>query len=61
MAKAVARLHARDYVVPADVREVFVWTVAHRLLLSSKAEAEKKSAEDVLNELIERTPAPKIR
>lgn len=61
MAKAEAQLHARDYVVPADVRQVFVWTVAHRLLLSSKAEAEKKSAEDVLNELIERTPAPKIR
>jgi len=34
MAKAAAQLRGRDYVVPADVREVFLWTVAHRLLLS---------------------------
>ncbi|MBQ5808773.1 MAG: MoxR family ATPase [Clostridia bacterium] len=61
MAKAEAQLHARDYVVPADVREVFVWTVAHRLLLSSKAEAERKTAEDVLCGILERIPAPKTR
>ena len=59
MAKAAAQLHARDYVVPADVREVFTQTVAHRLLLSSKAEAEGKTAEDVLCELLDRIPAPK--
>lgn len=61
MAKASARLHARDYVVPADVKEVFAWTVAHRLLLSSKAEAEKKTAEDILRDILERVPAPKTR
>ncbi len=60
MAKASARLHGRDYVVPADVREIFIWTVAHRLLLSSKAEAEGKSAKDVLYEILERTRAPRI-
>ena len=31
LAKAVARLRGRDYVVPKDVQEVFVQTVAHRL------------------------------
>ncbi len=61
MAKASAQLHARDYVVPSDVRDVFTWTVAHRLLLSSKAEAEKKTAEDILSEILERIPAPKTR
>ncbi|MBQ2733462.1 MAG: MoxR family ATPase [Clostridia bacterium] len=61
MAKAAAQLHARDYVVPADVKEIFACTVAHRLLLSSKAEAEGKSAEDVLREILERVPAPKTR
>ena len=31
LAKAVAQLRGRDYVVPKDVQEVFVHTVAHRL------------------------------
>ena len=61
MAKAVAQLRGRDYVVPGDVREVFPWTVAHRLLLSSKAEGEGKTAEDILKEIVAHTPAPRMR
>ena len=61
MAKAAARLRGRDYVVPSDVREVFVYTVAHRLLLSPNADAGGKTAEDILREIIEQTPAPKMR
>ena len=61
MAKAVAQLRGRDYVIPADVREVFTWTVAHRLLLSSRAEGQGKTAEQILNEIVERTPAPRVR
>ncbi len=61
MSKAMARLRGRDYVVPGDVREVFPWTIAHRLLLSSKAEGQGRSAEDILKQIIEQTPAPKMR
>lgn len=61
MAKAVAQLRGRDYVVPGDVREVFTWTIAHRLILSSKAEGQGKTAEQILNEVVERTPAPRMR
>ena len=61
MAKAVAQLKGRDYVVPADVREVFVWTVAHRLLLSPYAEGQGKTAEEILNRIVESIPAPKLR
>ena len=61
MAKAVARLRGRDYVVPGDVREVFVHTVAHRLQLSARAEGKDKSAEAVLRELLERVPTPRLR
>ena len=61
MAKAAAQLRGRDYVVPADVREVFLWTVAHRLILSSKAEGEGKTAEQILKEIVEHTPAPRMR
>lgn len=61
MAKAVAQLRGRDYVVPGDVREVFLHTVAHRLILSPKAESQGKSAEQVLREILDATPAPKLR
>ncbi len=61
MAKAVARLRGRDYVVPGDVREVFVHTVSHRLLLSPKAEAQGQTAEQILRGILERTDAPKLR
>ena len=61
MAKAVAQLRGREYVIPGDVREVFVHTVAHRLLLSPKAEARGKQAEQILREILETVDAPKLR
>jgi MoxR-like ATPase len=61
MAKAVAQLRGRDYVLPNDVREVFTWTIAHRLILSPKAEGQGKSAEQILTEIISQVPAPRMR
>ncbi len=61
MARAVARLRGRDYVIPEDVREVFSLTVAHRLLLSARAEGSQKSAQQVLREILSAVPAPRLR
>ena len=61
MAKAVAQLRGRDYVLPSDVREVFTWTIAHRLILSPKAEGQGKTAEQILTEIISQVPAPRMR
>ena len=61
MAKAIARLRGRDYVIPADVREVFVNTVAHRLLLSPAAEARDLTAEDVAKKILGAVKAPVLR
>ena len=61
MAKAVARLRGRDYVVPGDVREVFVHTISHRLILSPRAESLGRSAEQVLRTILESVDAPKLR
>ena len=61
MAKAVAQLRGRDYVIPADVREVFVNTVAHRLLLTGQAEGQGRTAEAILADILAATPAPRLR
>ena len=61
MAKAVARLRGRDYVLPGDVREVFTHTVAHRLLLSPKAQGQNKTPEQVLQGILSVVPMPKLR
>ncbi len=61
MAKAVAQLRGRDYVTPGDVKEVFVHTVAHRLILSPKAEAQGKQPQQVLQDILASVPAPRLR
>lgn len=59
MAKAVACLRGRDYVVPKDVQEVLIPAVAHRLLLSHSAQSQDITAEKVLGEILRTVAAPK--
>lgn len=61
MSRSVARLRGRDYVIPADVRDVFPWTVAHRLILSGRGEGQGHDAEELCREIAGRVPSPKIR
>ena len=61
MAKSVARLRGRDYVVPQDVQEVFTHTIAHRLILNPKAQGQGMTAHQVLRELLQSVPAPRLR
>lgn len=61
MARAVAQLRGREYVVPKDVQEVLVPTVAHRLLLTHQAQSQGLTAPDILRELLTKIPAPKVR
>lgn len=61
MAKAVAQLRGRDYVVPKDVQEVLTCVVAHRLLLSERAEGKGLTAEQVLQQIIGGVDAPRLR
>ncbi len=61
MAKAIAQLRGRDYVVPKDVQEVFIPTVAHRLLLSARGEGQGLTAAQVLQGILGSVPVPQIR
>lgn len=60
LARSIAQLRGRDYVVPQDIREVFPRVVAHRLLLSSAAMSQRKHAEDVLQDILNAVPAPRL-
>jgi MoxR-like ATPase len=57
MAKAVAQLRGRDYVIPKDVQEVFISTVAHRV----HAAPGNENAEELLRELMGTVHPPKLR
>lgn len=61
MAKAVAMLKGRDYVTPEDVKTVFIDTISHRLLLAPEAEARDISAGKLLQEILRKTAAPRLR
>lgn len=60
MARAMAQLQGRDYVLPSDVQEVFAITVAHRLTLTPRAEAAGVTAMQVLQEILKKTASPKL-
>ena len=57
LAKALAAMRDRDFVIPEDVRDVYCVSLAHRLLLSS---SERSPAEELLKELMRRVPSPKL-
>ena len=61
MAKSVAYLSGRDYLVPEDVRLVFADVVSHRLLLTPEAEMDGVQARDLVEKLLARVPAPRLR
>lgn len=60
MAKATAYLAGRDYMVPEDVVNVFQDVAGHRMVLESRARYEEKTARQILGEILETVPSPKV-
>ena len=56
LAKALAYLDARDYVLPDDVQSLGVAVLAHRLTLARSARVEGTAAEDVVADILARVP-----
>ena len=50
-----------DVAPGTDVKEVFAHTIAHRLILSPKAEAQGKQPQAVLQDILAAVPAPRLR
>jgi MoxR-like ATPase len=58
VAKARALARGRDYLLPDDVKEVAAHVLSHRLILAPEARSSGLSAEDVVGEVVEKTPVP---
>ena len=57
-ARAHALLMGRGYVIPQDVKSLAPDVLRHRIILSYQAEAEGKSADDLIEVLLERIEVP---
>lgn len=60
-ARATALVRGRDYVTPDDIRVIVPDAFAHRLLLSARARTENITEEEVLSEILENVPVPRLR
>ena len=57
-AKAWAAMSGRDFVTPDDVQELAVPCLAHRLLLTGESRLAGRTAEAVIEGILEATPVP---
>ncbi|GAA2249927.1 MULTISPECIES: MoxR family ATPase [Streptomyces] len=60
-AKASAALGGRDYALPDDVQALAVAVLAHRLLPTAQAQLNRRTSEQVVQEILQRTPVPAER
>lgn len=60
MAKACAFIHGRNYVIPQDVKRVFINVIAHRVILSPEADIKEMTTEEIANEIINKVAPPKV-
>ena len=57
-ARAAAALDGRDFVVPEDLQDLAGPVLAHRLLSTSEAQMARRTQEQAVADIVERTPVP---
>ncbi len=55
-AQALAAIHGRDHVIPDDIQQLVPAILTHRLLVAPEAELRGRTAQSVLNDILDRTP-----
>ena len=58
-AKAFAALNGRDFVTPEDVQFVIAPAINHRIMLSSEAEMEGLSAQEICKRIVDKIEVPR--
>lgn len=59
MSKAYAFLKNREYVVPGDVKSALIDVGVHRIRLNQKAKLNRRTAVDILEEVLRQIPEPR--
>lgn len=60
LGKANAMLKGRDYVIPEDIKSLFIDVCRHRLILKPQAKIKKETAESILKTVLDKIKAPAI-
>ena len=60
MAKAEAFVRGRDYAVPEDITDNFIYTCKHRIILHQRAQMAGVNEDMVLTEIADQNKAPKV-
>ncbi|HET9589813.1 MAG TPA: MoxR family ATPase [Anaerolineales bacterium] len=55
-AQALAAIRGRDYVIPEDIKTLVPLTLAHRLILKPEAELRGRTADLILEDVLQKTP-----
>ncbi len=61
LSRARAVFHARDYVIPDDVKEVAVSALAHRLIMKAESWVKGTNPNQVLEDLLKTIPVPRLK
>ncbi|OAA27223.1 magnesium chelatase [Kosmotoga arenicorallina S304] len=58
LSRGLAALNGRDFVIPDDVKEIAVEVLAHRVILKPEARLMRKTREEIIREILEKTEVP---
>ena len=58
IARGIALIHGRDFVVPDDVKMVAMDVLAHRIILNIEDTLEGIQADSVIDEIVQQVPVP---
>jgi len=59
IARVLAVLDGRDYIIPDDVKKIAVYVIAHRTYVKEEYEVEGVTSENIVREVLDKVPVPK--
>ncbi|MCX6668054.1 MAG: MoxR family ATPase [Euryarchaeota archaeon] len=60
LSKAHAAFNGRDYVVPDDTKNVIIPALSHRLILKAEARVRGVQPDNIIKEIVNKTPVPTV-
>jgi len=58
-ARALALLNKRNYITPDDIKKLAPLAISHRIILTTEAETEEITPQQIIQETLKQTPVPK--